>query len=172
MIKRCLVLGGNGFIGKNIIFELLNNGYFVVVFDIAQKNNKEAVIEHENLHYIEGDINNTTYLVEKIHNIDYVIWLIHTTVPATSMYNIEFDLLSNIPPLVRFVQQIKQISSIKKIIYLSSGGTVYGNPKEFIPIEESFEKNPISSYGLTKLVAEEYLTFLTKNSNISNKFLE
>ncbi len=171
MTRKCLVIGGNGFIGKNIVLELLLKGYSVVVFDIVTNNIREAVFEHENIHYIEGDINNTLYLTEQIHDIDFVIWLIHTTVPATSMYDVEFDLLSNIPPLIRFVQHLVQHSSVKKIIYLSSGGTVYGNSSKNIPINETFDKNPISSYGLTKLVAEEYLTYLTKQSEIETYIL-
>ncbi|HEY5587485.1 MAG TPA: NAD-dependent epimerase/dehydratase family protein [Candidatus Paceibacterota bacterium] len=170
-MKKCLVIGGNGFIGKNIVLELLKNQYSVVVFDIVTNNIKEAVIEYDNIHFIEGDINNTTYLTEQIKYIDCVVWLIHTTVPATSMYDVEFDLLSNIPPLLRFIQYLLHGSTVKKFIYLSSGGTVYGNPAQNNPIDESFNKNPISSYGLTKLIAEEYLTFLTKNSKIDSFIL-
>lgn len=46
--------------------------------------------------------------------------------------------------------------NIKKIVYLSSGGTVYGNPK-YTPIGEEHPTNPISSYGITKLAIEKYL---------------
>lgn len=170
-MKKCLVIGGNGFIGKNIVLELLKNQYSVVVFDIVTNNIKEAVIERENIHFIEGDFNNTTYLTEQIKDVDCVVWLIHTTVPATSMYDVEFDLMSNIPPLLRFFQYLLDENSVKKFIYLSSGGTVYGNPTQYNPIDESFTKNPISSYGLTKLIAEEYITFLTKNSKIESFIL-
>lgn len=171
MVEKCLIIGGNGFIGKNIVLELLKNQYDVVVFDIVTNNIKEAVIEHDNIRFIEGDINNTSYLTDQIADVDYVVWLIHTTVPATSMYDVEFDLLSNIPPLLRFMQYVLNGSSVKKFVYLSSGGTVYGNPIQDIPIDETYDKNPISSYGLTKLVAEEYLTFLTKNSAIDTFIL-
>jgi len=171
MLKKCLVIGGNGFIGKNLVLELLANQYEVTVFDIVTNNIKEAVQEPHNVYFIEGDINNTSYLTEQIKEIDCVVWLIHTTVPATSMYDVDFDLQSNIPPLIRFVQHILQNFSIKKFIYLSSGGTVYGNPEQNIPIDEEFEKNPISSYGLTKLVAEEYITFLLKNTPIDTFIL-
>jgi UDP-glucose 4-epimerase len=170
-MKKCLVIGGNGFIGKNIVLELLENQYSVVVFDIVTNNIREAIIEQDNIHFIEGDINNTAYLTEQIKGIDCVVWLIHTTVPATSMYDVEFDLMSNIPPLLRFFQYLLDENSVKKFIYLSSGGTVYGNPTQYNPIDESFTKNPISSYGLTKLIAEEYLTFLTKNSKIDSFIL-
>lgn len=172
MKSKCLVIGGNGFIGKNLVLSLLREKYSVVVFDISTLNVKEAVMEEGNIHYLEGDINNTTYLVEQMDGIDCVIWLIHTTVPATSMYDVEFDLLSNVPPLIRLVQYLLNSKHpIKKFIYLSSGGTVYGDPLFNAPINEEFTKSPISSYGLTKLVAEEYLTFLTKNSSIDTYIL-
>ena len=171
MMKKCLVIGGNGFIGKSLVLNLLANHYEVTVFDILTNNIKEALQEPYNIHFIEGDINNTAYLIDQIKDIECVVWLIHTTVPATSMYDVEFDLLSNLPPLIRFVQNMLQSCTIKKFIYLSSGGTVYGNPEHDSQIDEEFEKNPISSYGLTKLVAEEYITFLLKDTTVNTFIL-
>lgn len=159
-MKKCLVIGGNGFIGKNLVIDLKKHNYDVIVFDIDTKPLQISLKNEDSIKYIESDINNTQYLIDQIDNIDFVVWLIHTTVPATSMYNLEFDLQSNIPPLIRFVQQILERGNIQKFVYLSSGGTIYGNPIVSKPIDEDYEKKPISSYGLTKMVAEEYLNFL------------
>ncbi len=160
MVKKCLVIGGNGFIGKNLVMDLKKHNYDVVVFDIDTKPLQMSLKNGDGIKYIESDINNTQYLIDQVNDVDFVVWLIHTTVPATSMYNLEFDLQSNIPPLIRFVQQILERGNIRKFVYLSSGGTIYGNPTVSAPIDENYEKKPISSYGLTKLVAEEYLNFL------------
>lgn len=166
MNKQCLVIGGNGFIGKNAVLRLLDERYIVYVYDVASTNIKAAFYNKQNLFYIEGDVNNTPYLASFLKEINSVIWLIHTTVPATSMYNVEFDLLSNIPPLIRFIQRMIAHEQIKHFIYLSSGGTVYGNTDQPLPILESYTKNPVSSYGLTKLIAEQYIQFMLKNSPI------
>lgn len=166
MKKKCLVVGGNGFIGKNLVEVLLDEGFEVVVFDISISNIKNLINKNEKVTYIEGDVSNIPYLVNASKGCQQVVWLIHTTVPATSMYDIEFDLQSNIPPLIKFVLQLIKLNKIKKFIYLSSGGTVYGEPDTILPINEDYKKDPISSYGLTKLVAEEYLSFLFKKSKI------
>lgn len=165
MKNKCLIVGGNGFIGKNLVINLIKNNYSVTVFDIDTKPLQTFLRNSKDVDFIEGDINNTQYLIDQINDIEFVVWLIHTTVPATSMYNLEFDLQSNIPPLIRFVQSILQVGKIKKFLYLSSGGTIYGNPNISIPINENYEKKPISSYGLTKLVAEEYLNFIFSTNN-------
>lgn len=171
MKNKCLVIGGNGFIGKNLVLSLAKCNYDVVVFDIDTKPLRTSFKNEQGIQYIEGDVNNTSYLINEIRDVDYVIWLIHTTVPATSMFDLEFDLRSNIPPLIRFVQSVKSELNVKKIIYLSSGGTVYGNPDLSIPIVETLEKKPISSYGLTKLVAEKYLSFMLSDSEIDSYIL-
>jgi UDP-glucose 4-epimerase len=167
MQKKCLVIGGNGFIGKNLIADLKKYNYDVVVFDIDTNPMRMFLQNDKGIEYIAGDINNTQYLIDQIANVHFVVWLIHTTVPATSMYNLEFDLQSNILPLIRFVQQILEQKHIRRFVYLSSGGAIYGNPDITMPIDENYNrKKPISSYGLTKLVAENYLNFLfSENQN-------
>lgn len=169
MENKCLVIGGNGFIGKNLVLELLNQNFEVKVFDKSISNFEG--IEHSNLSLIEGDVNDTLSIVNVVEKDSSVIWLIHTTVPSTSMVDVEADLQSNIPPLIRFIQEIKKLSIVSNFLYLSSGGTVYGDPVDFVPIPEEFGKDPISSYGLTKLIAEEYINFLLKKTSIKSYIL-
>lgn len=171
MIKKCLVVGGNGFIGKNLVEKFVATGYSVTVYDISIQNAKDVIGIEESVTYIEGDINNTPYLIAALDEADTVIWLTHTSVPATSTFNIEEDLLSNIPPLVRFAQYLVRNSVTKCFIYISSGGTIYGNPSNFSLIREESETSPVSAYGLTKLVAEEYLSFLFQRSSIRSFIL-
>lgn len=167
MNKKCIVIGGNGFIGKNLVKELLLDGFDVKVFDLSISNIKALIPDSNNrITYIEGDVSNTPYLVNASEDCQQIVWLIHTTVPATSMYDLEFDLQSNIPPLIKFALELIKSNKVNKFVYLSSGGTVYGEPDTILPITEDYKKDPISSYGLTKLVAEEYISFLFKRSNI------
>lgn len=170
MNKNCLLIGGNGFIGKNLVTKLIQNDYSVSIFDISHPKQKRMFSSNQ-VTYIEGDVNNTYYLIEQIDKIDSVVWLIHTTVPATSTYDLEFDLVSNIPPLIRFLQEAVNKNLIKTFIYLSSGGAIYGNPLSQEPINENNYKDPISSYGLTKLIAEEYITYLVKGTAIKTFIL-
>ena len=164
MNSTCLVIGGNGFIGKNLVFGLLEEGFEVYVVDKFITNYEDY--QHPKLHLSEGDINDTAAVAALAKKVTHVVWLIHTTVPSTSMADVEHDLQSNVPPLIKFIQEIKKIETITHFLYLSSGGTVYGDPVEFKPIDENFKKDPISSYGLTKLIAEEYINFLLRESPI------
>lgn len=158
----CLLIGGNGFIGRNITSSLHLAGYRLVVFDLGGSGQLPS-----NVQYIYGSIENTEQLVAVANKVENVIWLVHTSVPSTSMSNIELDLSSNILPLVRFLQLFSKNTNKKKFIYFSSGGTVYGDTLPQIPLVEEAPKDPISSYGLTKLVAEEYVNFFFKRSAVA-----
>jgi UDP-glucose 4-epimerase len=169
MKNKCLVIGGNGFIGKNLVFELLSQNFIVYVVDKSIANFENY--ENENLVLHEADVNDTQSIIGIAEKVSSVVWLIHTTVPSTSMIDVEADLQSNVPPLIRFIQEVKKVKSVTHFLYLSSGGTVYGDPTDLIPIPEEFRKDPISSYGLTKLIAEEYINFLLKGSPIHSFIL-
>jgi len=84
-----------------------------------------------------------------------VFHLVSSTLPSTSNDNPEYDAETNlISSLKLFKECISQ--KIKKVIFLSSGGTVYGIPDE-IPVKETYSSNPICSYGIIKKTIEEYL---------------
>jgi UDP-glucose 4-epimerase len=72
----------------------------------------------------------------------------------------EVDAARNIVGTIVVVQAAKATASVKKIIYASSGGAMYGNA-ESVPTEEGAGGNPISPYGLSKYVAERYIWLLT-----------
>jgi UDP-glucose 4-epimerase len=164
--RTCLVVGGNGFIGKNLTQNLLNEDWNIITYDITKPS-----LESAKLQYIKGSIEDTPLLLQAAESVMDIIWLVHTSVPATSMHDVESDLLSNVPPLLRFLRSLPKQSGPKRFIYLSSGGTVYGDPMIKTPIVEDSGKDPISSYGLTKLIAEEYLTFSLKRSAIATFIL-
>src|SRR6185312_16141508 len=69
--------------------------------------------------------------------------------------NPRYDVEANLIGTLQLLEQMRS-TNVKKIIFSSSGGTVYGTPKE-IPIKESHPTDPISSYGITKLAIEKYL---------------
>jgi UDP-glucose 4-epimerase len=164
--RTCLVVGGNGFIGRNLTQRLVKEYSEVIIYDITKPS-----FDSNKLKFIEGSIENTQRLMQAASLCHNIVWLVHTSVPASSMYDVESDLLSNIPPLIRFIQLLPKGSEAKKFVYLSSGGTVYGDRTERTPIAENETKDPISSYGLTKLIAEDYLTFIFKRSSISTFIL-
>ena len=96
----------------------------------------------------------TERLIETLSAVDEVIDLAYATVPGTSFQNPVNDILVNLPEAVRLFEQAAKLP-LRKFVWVSSGGTVYG-PADKIPISEHHSTNPISPYGITKLAIEKY----------------
>jgi UDP-glucose 4-epimerase len=134
---KTLVLGGGGFIGTLLVKELLSTGKSVRVLE---RPNTMKVLKHENLELIEGDFGNKQDIIRSLQNVDVVFHLVSTTQPQTSNLNTSFDVESNLINTLVFLEEIKNMPEVK-IIFLSSGGTVYGRPIQ-IPIPETHPTDP------------------------------
>lgn len=150
---NCVVIGGGGFIGSHLAEALVNNQNEVTAFDrpgasyLNELSKKGVKIAAGNFFVAED-------LQRAFKNADIIFHLISTTVPKTSNENVVFDVESNLIGTLNMLNIAKD-AGVKKIIYASSGGTVYGIPRE-IPITECHPTNPISSYGVVKLAIEKY----------------
>jgi UDP-glucose 4-epimerase len=91
---------------------------------------------------------------QTLSSVDEVIDLAYATVPGTSFQNPVNDILVNVPETVRLFEQAAK-QRLRKFVWISSGGTVYG-PTAAEPIVETHPTNPISPYGITKLAIEKY----------------
>lgn len=160
-MKKVLVLGGNGFIGRNLCAYLVKMGEEVYSFDMA---NPE--VKNPDIHYIEGDFFDDYTLEHTLKGMDVVYHAICTLNPGNSnekcLLGYERD----------FVQTAKLCSLIKdsncRMIFLSSGGTVYGN-QEIQPIKEDAVPVPINHYGNLKLCIEN--TIRTFNFQMKKNML-
>lgn len=150
-----MVMGGLGFMGSHLCRALIEAGHRVTVFDKLYTSHELVHDIEERITIIEGDIQKTDELLSSMEGIEVIVDLIHTTVPGSSMQNPVFDVQSNVVSHVAWLSRLKD-TSVRKIIYVSSGGTVYGLPKA-VPIKEDHATNPISSYGITKLAIEKYI---------------
>ncbi len=149
---KCLVLGGNGFIGSHLVDKLVNARFAVRVLDKYPERYRAPLIGVE---YIYEDTGNRGIITESLKDIDIVFHLVSTTTPKTSNDDTVFDVQSNLVSTLYLLDQcVKQ--QIKKIVFTSSGGTVYGVPDK-LPISEDHTLDPISSYGIVKLTIEKYL---------------
>ncbi len=145
---KALVLGGSGFIGSHIVNRLLASGSSVAVLDVVEHSN--ALVKS----YV-GQLEDPDLLRSAIAGQDVVFHTVSTTVPGTSMSSIEFDISSNLISLVHVLETMID-RGVQRIVYLSSGGAVYGNPNSY-PVDEEHPLNPISSYGVVKVASENYL---------------
>ena len=156
-----LVLGGNGFIGSHLVDKLLSEGHSVRVFDKNQEHYRKPLA---GVDYHLGEFGNRDLLSEAMYGVDVVVHLISTTLPKTSNDDPVFDVQSNVVETLFLLEQCVT-HHIKKIIFTSSGGTVYGIPLS-VPVHEDSQTNPICSYGICKLTIEKYLHLFKQLHNL------
>jgi UDP-glucose 4-epimerase len=152
---RCLILGGAGFIGSNLLGALLNRGHDVRIF--KRKSAYEHALNTNRLLHIEvaGDFFCESDLRIALKNIDVVIHLLCTRTPSQSDVDPEIDAEENIVGTLRMLKIAREMG-VQKIVFASSGGTVYGQPIN-LPITEEHPTDPICAYGISKLAIEKYL---------------
>lgn len=150
--RRALVLGGNGFIGSNVVDRLLLEGWSIRVFD---RGPSKFRAELPGVEYVYGEFGNVGLLQEALDKVDVVFHLISTSLPKTSNDDPIYDVRSNLVDTLQFLGLATR-AGVSKVVFASSGGTVYGLPQAD-PIDERHPTDPICSYGITKLAIEKYL---------------
>jgi UDP-glucose 4-epimerase len=150
---RALLLGGAGFLGSHVLDALLEDGWSVRVFD--RPRNRTTVQSAPGVEFREGDFGNRGDVAAALEGCQTVFHLIATTLPKTSNDDPVHDLEANLLSTVRFLDLARQ-HKVQKVVFASSGGTVYGVPT-VVPIPEHHETRPICSYGIHKLAIEHYL---------------
>lgn len=163
---KYLVLGGGGFIGLHLAQALHKLGHNVRVFD---RNLVNADILPKQIESVKGDFSDTFALAEALAGVDVVYHLISTTVPSTSNIDMANDIQSNLIATTKLLRTMVDVG-VRKIVFLSSGGTVYGNPSSN-PIPETHPLQPICSYGIVKVAIEKYLFLFNKLHNIEYNIL-
>ena len=157
-MKTVLILGGYGFLGTNImkyVDEHLRQQYRFIVFDKFDKHLGGVEFKCVEMTYA-GDFTDKA-LIESIfrdNKIELVIHSLSTTVPvdsANARYDVETNLLPTLDVLALMVKY-----GVKDIVYISSGGAVYGT-RDQKPHLELDAVYPISSYGTVKVATEKYM---------------
>lgn len=153
--RRALLIGGGGFIGQHLAHACRSAGMVVRIADAAAP----ADAPHDcNIEYIQGDYREPEFLRRIIDNVDYVVHLVHDSLLINATCNMSVEIEQNMLPAIQLMD-ICSASCISKFLFVSSGGTVYGNPLLHEPISEDASTHPISVYGTTKLMIE-HLGFL------------
>lgn len=150
---KALILGGCGFIGTHVVNALREDSTPMVVFDI----NADSEQSTPSCVYIQGKFSDQA-LLEKViaqHGITHIAHLVSTTLPKSSNEDKPYDLSSNVIQTIHLLD-ICVKHQVQKVLFMSSGGTIYGAPR-CVPVAEDHPNDPICSYGISKLAIEKYL---------------
>jgi UDP-glucose 4-epimerase len=153
---KYLVTGGAGFIGSNIVSELLKQGQQVVVLDNFATGKRENILplmKNENLTMIEGDLRSFHIVRSAVKGVDYIL---HQGALPSVPRSINDPITSNdvnILGMLNILEAAKEFG-VKRVVTASSS-SIYGN-SETLPKVESMPVNPLSPYALTKYAQERY----------------
>jgi len=150
---RCLVLGASGFIGTHLVASLANLGYQVIAYG-RHFSGESLIGKPTNIEYVTGDFSNENRWNQILSGVQVCYHLISTTVPKSSNDDPIADVTGNIIGTLQFLETARKKNV--RIVFTSSGGTVYGKINSD-SIDEDHATDPLCSYGITKLAIEKYL---------------
>ncbi len=163
---KVLLIGGNGFIGSHLADKLLAEGHYVRIFDVSYERYR---IQLPNVDYRISPIQSIPDLYESMLGIDIVFHLASASVPSTSGIDVVNEVNQNLISTLSILDLAVKLK-VKKFVYFSSGGAVYGIP-ETSPISEDHHIRPISSYGIIKSTIENYLSFYQRTYGLNTLIL-
>jgi len=162
-MSKVLVTGGAGFIGSNITDLLIEKGYEVVIIDNLSTGSRRNANRNAKL-YVKDICRRDIYSVFKKEKPDYVVHEAAQINVRTSIANPAFDAKVNILGSINLLECCRK-SDVKKVLYASSGGAIYGEPVK-LPAGEDHPVRPLCPYGASKYSVENYLDIYRKNYGI------
>lgn len=162
------IFGANGFIGRHLVRRLAAGAEKVRAvsrhFDpaFAQEMGKRVDL-------VQADLGDDISMASCLQDLRVVVQLVSTSSPGLENRYALSDIRENVIPQVQFVQGCIT-AGVERLVFLSSGGTVYGQPEQ-LPIPETHPTRPLSSHGMTKLVVEQYIAMYGRLSGMEHVIL-
>ncbi|MDP2930661.1 MAG: SDR family oxidoreductase [bacterium] len=156
---KILVTGGAGFIGSHLVDKLIEKGHKVIVIDDLSTGKRENLNEKARFYKIDV----CDLKISKIFGREKPEIIFHMAAQINVRKSIEEpmkDAMINILGSLNLLENSKKFN-IKKFIFASTGGAIYGEVDIF-PTPESYPELPISPYGICKLAIEKYLNYYYK----------
>lgn len=162
LLVKIVVVGGNGFIGSHFVTRAIASGHEVTVCSRTP----DAVPRIAGVRgVIGGGLERLIDEFDRYADADVICHFASSTIPATSNLNPAADIWENLFQTIRLLDVMRN-SPCRRIVYLSSGGAVYGAPS-YSPIDEEHPQHPISSYGIVKSAVERYLALYSAAGEIA-----
>lgn len=156
-MARCLVIGANGFIGGHLVDSLVEAGHTVRAFDRFSAN-VVRFNDNDSVEKIVGDFLKHEDLHRALQATEYVFHFVSTTTPVAVDDNPTLDITTNVIASVKLFEECVG-AGVKKVIFASTGGAIYGNHATTTPLGEDTCPRPVSPYAIGKLSIENYLRY-------------
>jgi UDP-glucose 4-epimerase len=161
----CIVLGGGGFIGANLCRRLASSGLRVRAFG-RRCLFPEAL---DGVEWYQGNFSDAAALAAAMETYDVVFHLVHATTPHSANLDMAADVQQNVMSSLALMD-ISRNLGVKRVVFVSSGGTVYG-PAAQIPTPETAPTEPITAYGISKLAIEKYFALYQRLYGLDYRIL-
>lgn len=147
------IYGANGFIGRHAIDRLSQGPRRIRA--VSRRFDSDPIAAHRGrVDFVQAELSDRFKMLASLEDIDTVVQMMSSSSPGLQNNYITADIIENVVPHVEFLQSCS-VAGVRRFIFLSSGGTVYGQPKT-LPISEDHPTRPINSHGVTKLTVEHY----------------
>lgn len=154
-MARCVVIGGNGFLGSHLVDELTRRGHDVAAFD--RFSTPTPVYSAAGVRRIVGDFSNVADLRDAVSDQDYLFHFLSTTTPASTENDPSLDVRTNVAQSVELFEAAAQ-ARVSKVFFASTGGAIYGDQDTDVIGERSVPA-PVSPYAIGKQAIEGYLRY-------------
>ena len=156
-----LVVGGAGYIGSHVVYELCDKGFNTFVLDNLSTGSEDNI--DKRAHFIKHSFTNKHIIDKILKDIDCVIHLAALKAAGESMENPIKYSQNNIVNTIQLIDSCIK-NNVEKFIF-SSSAAVYGYP-EYLPLDENHTLNPINYYGFTKMIIEKQLEWYNRLTNL------
>lgn len=159
-MSTVVIFGGAGFIGNALSNLLCTQKTFSRIVAVGRSQLPKFPL-HAAVEYVHGNAADATFVSSLLADADSVVDLSYSTVPKTSYDNPLLEATLNLPACINVMQQCVN-QGVQRYLLVSSGGTVYGNTAQPL-VTETHPTQPISPYGISKLMMEKYAFFFHRN---------
>jgi UDP-glucose 4-epimerase len=149
------VTGASGFLGSTLSRYLAAGGHEVRA--LTRTLSSPHTDAHPDVTWLHGDLAAPHDAAAFVDGVEAIIHLAWTNTPLTSNAHLPSDASANMLPTLTLLEAVREAGTCPQLVFASSGGAVYGRPRDGRPFREGDECRPQSSYGIQKLAAEHYL---------------
>ncbi|TFD54765.1 NAD-dependent epimerase/dehydratase family protein [Cryobacterium sp. Hh11] len=151
--RSVVVLGGTGFIGTSVSRHLLLDGHRVSV--VGRRRPERMPLGLGRANFVEQKVSDVNAYERILDGVTDVVYSFTGLLPYQSNVSPLTDIAESLSPLISLLEALRTRPDVS-LVFLSSGGTVYGNPR-VLPVPEDHPTDPLTSYGIMKLTAEKYI---------------